>query len=235
MSRYVLVHGAWHGAWCWHKVVAELERRGHSVEAVDLPGHGLDRTPLEQVSLDAYSDRVVATLESADEPAVLVGHSMGGLVITEAAERVPQLVSQLVYLCAFLVPAGVHPQAVNGMEGSEVPTVLIPSEDPQSTTVDPAGLERVFYGDCSAEDIALARALLVPQKMSLFGSGLSHTEGSWGTVARHYVVCTQDRAITEAAQRAMIAGAPCQKVTTLETSHSPFFSAPGELADALEA
>jgi pimeloyl-ACP methyl ester carboxylesterase len=98
VSRYVLVHGAWHGAWCGEKVVPLLEARGHTAEAIDLPGHGRDETPIGEVTLEAYTERLCQTLAARPEPAVLVGHSLGGIAITRAAERCPKRVQVLVYL-----------------------------------------------------------------------------------------------------------------------------------------
>ena len=90
MATYVLVHGAWHGAWCWFKVIPLLEKRGHKVVALDLPSHGRDKTPTSSVTLQSYADRVCQTLDECSEPVVLVGHSMGGVVITQAAEQRPK-------------------------------------------------------------------------------------------------------------------------------------------------
>ena len=87
MARFVLVHGAFHGAWCWRKTVAELEKRGHQAQAIDLPGQGDDATPLPNVTLDSMAGRIVATLERSPGRAVLVGHSFGGMAISAAAER----------------------------------------------------------------------------------------------------------------------------------------------------
>ncbi len=234
--RFVLVHGAWHGGWCWHKLTAELERRGHEVAAPDLPGHGVDRTPVADVSLDAYAGRVVEALRASDTPAVLVGHSMGGLVITEAAERASEMISRLVYLCAFMRPPGASPgddQSV--MASSDVPSAVVPTQDGQTTSIDPSRLRDVFYADCSDEDIVLARACLVPQRMDLFGAPLTNSQARWGGIARDFIVCTQDRAIPEAGQRLMIEETGCNRVIELNASHSPFFSQPTELADALTA
>ncbi len=89
MSTYVLVHGAWHGSWCWEKVVPLLEQAGHQVEALDLPGHGQDKTPIREITLAAYTNRVCETLDAQAEPVILVGHSLGGMVITQAAEERP--------------------------------------------------------------------------------------------------------------------------------------------------
>src|SRR5215471_8421479 len=106
MSRYILVHGAWHGRWCWDQVVPLLRQAGHQVETLDLPGHGQDRTPILEVTLAAYTKRVCETLDAQAEPVILVGHSMGGIVITQVAEERPEKIQTLVYLTAFLVQNG---------------------------------------------------------------------------------------------------------------------------------
>ncbi len=236
MSRFVLVHGAWHGAWCWYKVVAELERRGHTATAVDLPGHGVDRTPIEHVSLDAYAEKVGRALAQSDEPAVLVGHSLGGLVISEAAERYVDCVQRLVYLCAFLEkPNDVPGESREAMKGSLVPSAMVPSETGLTTTVAKEKIREVFYADCSDEDIALAGMCVVPQRMDLILESPAHTQERWGRLPRSYLLCSEDRAITLAAQQRMVDRVGCDHVVTLEASHSPFFSQPGQLVDALLA
>ncbi len=107
MTTFALIHGAAHGGWCWDKVVPLLQAEGHSVEAPDLPGHGKDKTPISQVTLQAYTDRVCQVLDAQPEPVVLVGHSMGGVVIAQATESRPDKIRTLVYLTAVLAPSGV--------------------------------------------------------------------------------------------------------------------------------
>jgi pimeloyl-ACP methyl ester carboxylesterase len=103
MARFVLVHGAFGGAWCWEAAVGPLEAAGHSVEAIDLPGSGDDPTPPEQVTLDGYAARVCEVLAKG-EPAVLVGRSMGGVAVTEAALRCPDRITEVVELDADHAP-----------------------------------------------------------------------------------------------------------------------------------
>src|SRR3984957_20640358 len=79
MSQFLLVHGAFHGAWCWRKTVAELEKRGHRAKAIDLPGQGEDRTPLKEVTLDTMVDKIIAEMADLPGKVVLVGHSLGGI------------------------------------------------------------------------------------------------------------------------------------------------------------
>ncbi|WP_374210506.1 alpha/beta fold hydrolase [Dermatobacter hominis] len=103
---FVLVHGAWHGSWCWSRLQASLSAAGAVSTAVDLPGRAGDPTPLDGLDLDAYAERVAAVVTSVDEPVVLVGHSMGGATISQVAERVPERIEALVYVCALLQPLG---------------------------------------------------------------------------------------------------------------------------------
>jgi pimeloyl-ACP methyl ester carboxylesterase len=111
MSTYVLIHGAWHGGWCWDKVVPLLEKAGHKVQAPDLPSHGKDKTSYRTVSLQAYADSVCGILDTQSDRVVLVGHSMGGIVISQAAEYRPEKVDTLVYLTAFLLRIKVTQQS----------------------------------------------------------------------------------------------------------------------------
>ena len=103
MSTFVLIHGSWHGAWCWYKVIPRLERAGHRVIAPDLPSLGKDKTPISRVSLRLWTESVCQVLDAETEPVVLVGHSRGGMVISEVAESRPEKIKTLVYLCAFLL------------------------------------------------------------------------------------------------------------------------------------
>jgi len=106
MARFVLVHGAFGGAWCWQPVVAALEAAGHTADALDLPGGGDDRTPVEEITLEACADRVRETLDSRPEDAVLVAHSMGGVVATQAAGSGADGISRLIFVAAFMPANG---------------------------------------------------------------------------------------------------------------------------------
>lgn len=231
MSTYVLIHGAWHGGWCWDKVVPLLEKVGHKVEAPDLPGHGRDKTPIREVSLQAYADRVCSILDAQPQPVVLVGHSMGGLVITQAAEHRPEKINTLVYLTAFLLRNGeTLLQVAGGDEEAVVLPNLVFAEDQSHATVKNEAIKEAFYGDCSDEDVARAKSLLVPQAAAPFATPISTTEERFGRIPRVYIECLRDRAISPSVQQSMYTALPCQKVISMDTSHSPFFSAPEELA-----
>jgi pimeloyl-ACP methyl ester carboxylesterase len=106
VAIYVLIHGGNHGAWCWDKVASLLRKEGHLVEAPDLPGHGKDKTPIQDVTLQSCIDEVCSVINAQSEPVILVGHSMGGLVISQVAEQVPDKIRVLVYLSALLLRSG---------------------------------------------------------------------------------------------------------------------------------
>src|SRR5258705_11847133 len=114
MSSYVLIHGAMHGAWCWERVIPLLQASGHAVIAPDLPGHGADGTPRAAVTLAHYVACVGRLLEAAAEPVVLVGHSMGGMVVSAALDAWPAKGRPLVYISP-VVP--VDGEALNEASG----------------------------------------------------------------------------------------------------------------------
>ncbi len=236
MSSYVLVHGAWHGGWCWYKVVSLLEKAGHTVVAPDLPSLGKDKTPVSEVSLAMWAEKVCHLLDTQPEPAVLVGHSRGGIVISEAAERRPDKVKTLVYLCAFLTRNGESLLQVAGEDSTSlVLPNLVVADDQSSCTVRDEAIRDAFYGGCSDEDVALARLCLAPEPMAPMATPVSVTEENFGRVPRVYIECQQDRAIPPALQKRMYNAMPCQQVISMNTSHSPFFSAPQALVDHLLA
>src|SRR5579883_2221090 len=101
MTAFLLVHGGWHGAWCWEKLMPLLRAGGHRMIAPDLPGHGGDRTPIAARPWERYVPSIVDLLDESDEPSVLVGHSSAGMIISAAAAVRPERVRALVYLAAF--------------------------------------------------------------------------------------------------------------------------------------
>lgn len=234
MSKFVLVHGAWHGAWAWEKVVPLLKDAGHEVVTFDLPGHGEDATETRDVSLQAYTDRVVEELDASDEEVILVGHSMGGLPITQAAGQRPGKVAKLVYLTAFLLEEGQTLLDVSGPDNGLVIPNLEFSEDQSSAVVKDEIVREAFYGDCTDEDVAWAKERLVWQAAAPFATPISLPE-DFASIPKVFIECTKDRAITIGAQRMMHSTTEGVECITMHTSHSPFLSAPEELARNLDA
>lgn len=232
MSTFVLVHGAWHGAWAWYKVVPLLESAGHDVVAFDLPAHGTDTTPIEEITLEDYVEHVGEALAEQDEQVVLAGHSSGGVIISQTAERYAEQIDTLVYLTAFLLDDGeALIDYAEDAEDSVITQNYIVNEEAGYATVADEGIREGFYADCSEADVSLARSLLRPEPLASQMTPVDISEEGFGSVPRVYLHCEQDRAITPTIQREMRENLPCDEVKTLDTSHSPFFSAPEALVE----
>lgn len=232
--NYVLVHGAWHGAWCWDKIVPLLENEGHSVTAVDLPGHGEDPRALAGLTQAEYGRRVADAVEAAGEPVVLVGHSMGGMAITQAAEYVPDRIAALVYVCAFLPGPGdsLMSLAAGDTEARVLPNLEVDEAAGVSRVAAAAHVE-CFYEACDPADAAAASKRLGAESLAAFGTPVSITDERAGSVRRVYIECIRDHAISIAKQREMYGARPCERVESIDTDHSPFLSRPDELAARL--
>jgi len=230
----VLVHGAWHGAWCWSALQAELDQRGIASLAIDLPGHGASSAPIGGLHDDAAA--VTSLLDHLAErgagPIVLVGHSYGGAVISQAATERDDVI-HLAYLTAFALDDG---ESVLSCLGSlerhdvDLAAAMVPTADGSATTLDPATAAAALYGSCPPQAVRAALPRLSPQSMA------SMTEAASGaprhTIPSTYVVCTQDRAVHPAHQRAL--AERCSHQHELDTDHSPFLSAVGPTADIIE-
>jgi pimeloyl-ACP methyl ester carboxylesterase len=230
VSTYLLIHGAWHGGWCWDKTVSLLERAGHRAVAPDLPGHGVDPTPIARVTQQAYVARVCDAIEVQGEPVILVGHSMGGVIVTQAAEECSQSLEALVYLAAFLPSNG---ESLADWARRDTKSLVAPnrtfSEDRSYSTIRREALKEVFYGGCSDEDVARAAELLRPQATAPSPVPVRITEENFGSIPRVYIETLRDRAVTPWLQKQMYTATSCRRVISMDTAHSPFLSAPEEL------
>ena len=230
MATYVLVHGAWHGAWCWERIVPILEAHGHRVVAVDLPGHGNNPYPVREITQKTYTDYLTKVLREIEEPVILVGHSQGGAVITQTAEYVPERIKKLVYIAALLMPNGkINADFITADYGP----IFENSEDMTHCTLNEGAID-YLYGNCSEEDAENAFARLCVQS-HLIHQPMETTEEKFGSVRRVYIETLLDKTLPVGDQRKMQAVLPCEKVFTLNTDHSPFYSKTKELADILLA
>ena len=231
-AHFVLVHGSFHGAWCWYKIVGALEASGHRATAIDLPSAGIDPTPPAGVDLLSQAEAVIALLDTLIEPVILVGHSAGGPVISTVAEARPGKIAKLVYLSAYLLENG---ESIVSMLPQDPDSQVFPHLLPTAggLFIDLDAARDVFYGTSDDADVALARSLLKP--VGLLTTGVPVAIGTaFASVRRFYVSCLRDRAVTPAFQRAMYTALPCERIFTIRSDHSPFFSRPAELLRILE-
>ncbi len=236
MSTFVLVHGGFVGGWFWEKLVPLLEKAGHKVEAPDLPGSGDDQTPIPEVSLQSYADRISEVLDAQPEPVVLVGQSSGGVAVSQAAEQRPDKIHMLVYVGAYLLRNGETLLSVgeNDTE-SLVLANLVMSEDGSSATIREDAIREGLLADCSDEDVERAKARFEQSALAPIATPVSLSEENYGRIPRVYIETLQDRAISPWLQKEMYERLPCQKVISMDTGHCPFYSAPEELAGHLDS
>lgn len=230
MADFLLIHGSCHGAWCWRDLIPEIYAHGHTVRALDLPGHGRDTTPLSQVTLESYAQAIA---NACTKDTVLVGHSMGGYAIGAAACLVPEKISKLVYLCAYVPQDGVS-LAEMRMQAPYQP--LLPAirmrPDGISFIIDPKMAAEVFYNDCSDAVAEQAIAQLCPQATAPTNIPFRSTP-QMRALPQHYIRCMDDRAIPPEFQVTMTKSWPNADVQEMACGHSPFLAAPKELAKRL--
>lgn len=233
-KTFILIHGAWHGAWCWHRLAPLLEAAGSRVIAPDLPSMGSDSTPPAVITLDYWAEFVAEILQRESTPVTLVGHSRGGLVASRVAELAPARIRHLVYLAAYLLPAGAKvADAARNDTGSLINAHMIPAAGGVTCTVRAAAVREIFYGCCADEDVEFASARLVPEPLKPLVTPLQVSAEKFGQVPRAYVETRRDRVISLESQRRMQAALPCAPVFTLDSDHSPFLSQPEALARIL--
>lgn len=234
MKTLILIHGSWHSAWNWHKVVPLLEKAGHKAIAIDLPGMGRDKTPIQKVTMDSTVQWLCQLIDEQPDKVVLVGHSKNGIMISQAAEYRPHKIEKLIYLAAYLIPNGKTQReySVQDTEGWLKPYVTQHPET-ASHTLQPAIYKEGLYHDCDEYITELAKVLLSHEPVETGIKSLQLTEEAFGSVPRVYIECTEDRAVTPFIQRKMYTETLCEKVYQMRTSHSPFFSKPKELVEIL--
>lgn len=236
MTDVVLVHGAWAGGWVWDTVTGPLRAVGLRPLVVELPGVGGGDDD-EVVDLDTLADHVSALVRLLERPAVLVGHSGGGVVVTRVAELIPDRVAGVAFVAGMMLPSGVDFAQL--CAGIGLPTDvgisrwLESSADGRETSVPPEAAAAVFFHDAlEGEAIAAARRLR-PQRESARLISAAWTPARFGTLPRLYVEATGDRTVPIIAQRRMQQLTPGARVVTLHTGHAPQLSAPGHLCAAL--
>lgn len=232
MARIILVHGAWGNAAGWARLVPLLTAAGHRVEALDLPGHGRSSVSPATVGQPEYVAAVEAVL-LAGPPAMLVGHSMGGIVIAQVASRQPQHVTACAFVAALLPRNGesllslIRQQEEAGVQGA-----VLPGPIKGTTVLDPDLAGATLLQDAAPAMAAKALAVMGPQSNkaqkdpAVIGAGLD-------SVPRAYVYCAQDRVVTPKLQQQMVAASPCEAVFTLDSGHVPQLTQPKALAEIL--
>lgn len=240
MAGFVLIHGSWHGGWCFDEVTARLKAAGHRVVAPTLPGMGGDEAELRAITLQGWADFAVeqcralkAELNGA--PVVLAGHSRGGLVVSQAAETDPAAMDALVYICAMMLPDGMSRAQFKTLEEPTpgFDALISPVGNGAGTVVDPTHAGAVFAQLSPPELVARALPRLLAEPHVPRSTPLHLTPERWGSLPRTYVETLHDLTIPITSQRRMQALCPGAAVIALDADHSPYLSAPDALTAAL--
>jgi pimeloyl-ACP methyl ester carboxylesterase len=236
MAAYLLVHGAWHDERCWELLAPELRARGHNVHTVTLPGHWDRPLPSFKISLQRYGEAICEAARQIAEPVILVGHSMGGMAISRAAEIQPSLFEHLVYLTAYL-PRLNQWTRVRSLVLDDSSSQLWPAIQTNwlrfRVDLIPDRVAELFYHDCENGIATKAIDRLCSQSGVPLVSFDRITENGAASRPMTYIECLKDRVISPALQKRLQTHAPFKQVLSLNSSHSPFLSQPVELAEAL--
>ncbi|KAK9682719.1 hypothetical protein RND81_10G091700 [Saponaria officinalis] len=243
-QHFVLVHGVGHGAWCWYKVRTVLESFGHTVTCLDLKASGVDPSNVDSVlSFDDYNKPLVDFLSSLppQHKVILVGHSAGGMSVSNAIHNFPQKIDVAVFVGATMLPLGFHtpqdhidgaPDLSEWGDAIELRFAKGVDQPPTSAFVKPQFLRNIFYQLSPIEDCTLASMLMRPFTLAISEAKWEENEES-KRVDRIYIKTLQDRVLKPQQQDAMIMKWPPSQVYTIDSDHSPFFSAPFVLSSLL--
>jgi len=234
MATFVLTHGTWQASWIWREVVPMLERRGHRAIAVDLPGHGSDRMPLGEIRMQHYVDAVVRTIDTLDEPAILAGHSMGGLIAAVAEARCGALAA-VVFVAANIPANGQSMLSVVEQYDPGFPASFVWAADRKTASITPEGAREFLYHLCPPSTIDAVLPLFTSEPVAPFEAPITTTPDRFGRLRRYYIETRHDRAVPLRLQRSIQAEVGFDAVFTLDADHSPFFSTPSELTACFSA
>ena len=233
-ATFLLVHGAFHGAWCWDRVASLLRERGHQVEAVEL-SDAADKGTSPDALMSSWANHVAERIRSCATPVLLVGHSRSGLIVSQAAEIVPECITMAVYCAAYLVDHGETIADVRARLREDSRSLLRIERSPGSDllALDPSSAAEAIYSCSPAQEVALIVANLSLEPSAGFAIAPRLTSKRYGSVPRGAIECLQDRVLPISFQREMRKSQPCQAIVSLDCDNAPFVSDPEGLAAAL--
>jgi pimeloyl-ACP methyl ester carboxylesterase len=235
-KNYVLVHGAWQAPFVWQGVKANLEKQGNKVIVVELPGHGDDHTSPGAITLDVYKQKVIDAISTVDGKVILVGHSLGGMIISSVAEAMPSKIEKLVYVAAYLPTSG---QTLKELADTDRDSqlggegVLIFDNDAFTVGVKQDLIVNLFIQDGTPEIQNLVVNNYRIEPLIPFINPVVLTEQNFGSVKKVYIKTLQDHVVSPYLQNKMIATGKVESVYEINTGHSPFLSQPNELSSIL--
>jgi len=235
MSHYILLHGAWEESRMWDDVSPILQQNGHTITAIELPGHGTNKQLGPAVTTSAYKQAVVDVITQLDHQVILVGHSMNGALISHVAEQIPEKIERLIYVTAFLLKNGgsVLEAMQSDPEGGALPEVVFSDDQAYASLPEPA-LRRIGFHDIEESAIQRFLPLMAEwQATEPFMAKVELSQENFGSVPKTYIRTGMDEMVSPALQNTMIGNWEVDSVLDLESGHFPAFSQPKKLAELM--
>jgi alpha-beta hydrolase superfamily lysophospholipase len=238
VNTYLLVHGAWHPEACWDLVKEKLEQKGHKVFTVQLPGLGNDNTPLETITLATHVNAVKQVLKKIPGKVILVGHSYGGVVISQTGQEMSEKIEKLVYLTAFMLQNGQSLADIALQDAQSVvtqnlvvapPAVSVPSDKYVSAFYNQ--IEENNNGK-TEEEVNRIISMLKPHPFATMVTPVN-LGPEYASLEKVYISCLKDHAITPSAQKSMYTLYPETTIHTMDADHSPFITRVNQLSNLL--
>ncbi len=237
MKHYVLVHGAWGGAWEFEELGALLAADGSNVVAVDLPGHGDNKAPIPEVTMDAYVQTVADVINQLDAKVILIGHSLAGSIISQVAENIPRQIDRLIYVAASLPKSG---DTVLGLMESDKNGKLLPniifSEDQTYATLREEDVHELLLHDVEDKErvASLVPEFMFKQATQPFMAPVQLSDERFGSVPKFYIRATKDKVMSPGLQDEMLTNWKVEHVFTLESGHFPMTSLAKTLSEVIK-
>ena len=232
-EHFVLIHGAWHGGWCWDGVIQELVKAGHTAEAPTMPGHHPD-DDRSQIKFDDYIDKIADVLNRQSQPVVLVGHSSGGYMLQAVAPKVADKIARLMFLNAFILPEGKSQFDLVPPEASEAMTAAAKaSPDNCVPVIEDFVRNMLMAGEPNELQDALIKRL-VPQPFALFTTPVATEAFHKLAIPNSVVFCKGDVSLPPGAYLGMAQGLGEFDLIEVDGSHETLFTNPGVVAKAFQ-
>ena len=233
----ILVHGAFQdGNSTWSRVKPDLEKKGYKVVAINLPGRNGDGADLKQITIDLYRDTVLKAVSAESSPVVLVGHSFGGITISNVAESAPDKIKALVYLSAYLPTDGQSMVALAQTDRDSYlskPGNLVLAPDYSVASIKDDQKAEIFGNDADGADRDAIAKSLIPEPAGPQGTSVKLSPDRFGRVPKYYIETTLDHTVSPFLQEQMIARTKLVKTTKIKAGHAAYITQPKLVAAAI--
>ena len=236
LSTIILLHGAFQDGSTWKKVEPLLTAAGYKVVVINLPGRAGDGADPKTLTTDTYRDAVLKAVKAETNPVILVGHSFGGITITNVAEAAPDRIKALVYLSAYLPQDGQSLMALATTDRDSFlgkPGNLMLTPDYSVASIKDDQKAEIFANDANDSDREQIVASLIPEAGGPQGMPVRVTDANFGRVPKFYIETTQDHCVSPYLQEQMMSKAKLVKVFKIDAGHASYITQPKAVADAI--